>query len=191
VLGAVPLPWPPIWLTALAVAAWAVPTSSGRLSAPLIGLTLVVACLLFAVGLDSILGMLVVALAAGGDPCLRPHYTNRGAWRTLAHAFVLSALRAAVAIVGSRGAFRPVVADQDGIFGAMPDPVPDLVPYTTTSGLRLTHPSNGGDQCWNVMLCTPTENPQIRMRGTTVADGFATAPQESDSSSRRTSPSEG
>jgi hypothetical protein len=51
---------------------------------------------------------------------------------------------------------------------------PQLVTIATSSGLDLSQPANGSDQCWQVMLCVPTLiSTSLHLRGSGIAQGFS------------------
>src|SRR5581483_4447813 len=81
---------------------------------------------------------------------------------------------AGFAAVAVRGGFDVLSATGGATLGTQPTPVPSVVAYTTRFGLRLTRPAGGADQCWGVLLCVPQPNPDVRMRGRSIGDGFAT-----------------
>ena len=59
-----------------------------------------------------------------------------------------------------------------------PDPRPQLVDVTTTSGLVVRKPAAGADQCWEAVLCVPQLKVRaLAMRGATIADGFRPTPR--------------
>lgn len=74
---------------------------------------------------------------------------------------------------GQKGAFRPVVADGTGPFHSEAVPAPRLTPFRTDSGLVLSHPANGSDQCWRAILCVAKRSRDVRLRGSMIGSGFA------------------
>src|SRR5439155_15561687 len=91
----------------------------------------------------------------------------------VAHAALLSVALAPVGIVAYGGAFHVILADQSGPLGTPPTPAPSLEPFQTRSGLQLSKPAGGADQCWGVSLCAPQPTVDLRLRGAGIRDGFA------------------
>ena len=89
----------------------------------------------------------------------------------LAFSAVVSALFAGIWIVAKLNAFETMPSNSSGPFGAPAEPVPTVESFRTNSNLRLVRPTQG-DQCWEVLLCTATPNAALRLRGSSIADGF-------------------
>jgi hypothetical protein len=95
----------------------------------------------------------------------------RRAARHLGHAAVISACVAGLWIVATLNAFETWPASGPGPFGAPGEPTPTVTTFVTQSGLRLVEPA-GSDQCWGTILCAPSPDPRLRLRGNGVASGF-------------------
>ena len=65
-----------------------------------------------------------------------------------------------------------VPAVGDGPFGSVLPDTTETRSFTTGSGLRLVVPASG-DQCWQVIWCTPYPNPRLTQRGRRLQDGFS------------------
>ena len=65
---------------------------------------------------------------------------------------------------------RPLGVQGDGPLGIERARVPRLIPWNV-SGLELGHP-DGSDQCWAETGCTAYDPTGMRLRGTTVSEGF-------------------
>jgi hypothetical protein len=99
----------------------------------------------------------------------------RQAARHLGYAAVASALVAGLWIVATLQAFETQPASGPGPFGAPGEPTAAVTTVVTRSGLRLVKPTVG-DQCWGTILCAPSPDPRLRLRGNAVADGFTLGP---------------
>jgi len=99
----------------------------------------------------------------------------RRAARHLGYAAVACALVAGLWIVATLQAFETWPASGPGPFGAPGEPTPTVTTVVTRSGLRLVAPA-GSDQCWGTILCAPSPDPRLRLRGNGVADGFTLGP---------------
>ena len=65
-------------------------------------------------------------------------------------------------------------ANGSGPLGLHLPPPPSLMPVVTSSGLNLTQPANGADQCYAVMLCVPALiNTNLHLRSGSVQQGFS------------------
>ena len=95
--------------------------------------------------------------------------------RHLGYAAVTSALVAGLWIVASLQAFETWPASGPGPFGAPGEPTPAVTSVVTRSGLRLVEPA-GSVQCWGTILCAPSPDPRLRLRGKGIADGFTLGP---------------
>lgn len=100
------------------------------------------------------------ALPEGGAAALRP-----GA--VLGSGAIAVALGVGVVHVASKERFVPIAAR------TQPSTVPAVQPFRTTSGLVLSQPLGGADQCWSVELCTPAPSAELRLRGATIQSGFS------------------
>jgi hypothetical protein len=172
----------PIWLLAIALAAWTMPPATFEdFSEQSLTLTAVVTITLF-LSLEFsnrhlVFAALAVALAM---VMVRRRYGDRAA-SALARVAAVSVLLATVGFLTSHGLSSFVVADRSGTFGAPPDPVPPLVRFRTHSGLVLYHPAASpadpnGAQCWSVLFCTPYPNLNLRLRGAHFRDGLRVTP---------------
>jgi hypothetical protein len=90
---------------------------------------------------------------------------------SIAYASLAVVLLVTVGMVASKGVFRPIVSNGSGPLGTEPVPGVAVVPFVTSSGLRIYRPARG-DQCWRVILCTPAPNLGLRLRGVGIQDGF-------------------
>jgi hypothetical protein len=161
-----------IWLVPAGLASWALPPL-GRTSWPALGLaTAAGAAVVIWLGRHELPWMLPAALIAGGAAALvvlglRGRYGPLVAWAT-----VLAAVIAALAY--PLGSLHLERGNGNGPLG-IPLPVaPQLVTVTTSSGLQLSQPANGGDQCWQVTLCVPALiSTNLHLRGAGVAQGFS------------------
>jgi len=68
-----------------------------------------------------------------------------------------------VATDAARGAFGPVSPDSNGPLWTSAPVTPALRAFTTSSGLRLTHPAVG-DRCAGALLCTPQADANLSLR---------------------------
>jgi hypothetical protein len=75
----------------------------------------------------------------------------------------------AAVVIGD--AWRPVTKHGDGPLGSFDPPTPAVAAFRTDSGLIVNYPL-GDDRCWRVLLCTPSPNPHLRLRGRDIASGF-------------------
>lgn len=75
-------------------------------------------------------------------------------------------------VVASRGAFTPIKVWGGGPFRTFEVPEPQLEPFETESGLRLSHPAAGDERCYRALLCTPEVDARLRFRGAGLAEGF-------------------
>jgi hypothetical protein len=76
-----------------------------------------------------------------------------------------------VAAVISGGAWRLNTSPGEGPLGSFDPPVPAVLTSRTMSGLPAKRPARD-DRCWRVLLCAPTVEPRLRLRGDDVASGF-------------------
>ncbi|MEP6893734.1 MAG: hypothetical protein ABI927_08150, partial [Gaiellaceae bacterium] len=93
----------------------------------------------------------------------------------LAYFGLACALLVSVALVGHKGVYRPIVSNGTGALGTEPVPGAAVVPFITRSGLEISQPASG-ELCWRVFLCTPHPNPDLRLRGVGIRDGFSVEP---------------
>jgi hypothetical protein len=183
--------WAPIWLVPSALTAWALPTVAGPLPRRRLALTTVAAAAaaaaLAAIGVHDIKQLLPAAIigwavvAAFALPVRLRHAT------LLAYAATFSVLLAAVGVLVDRGNVHLVAADRGGKLGTPPVAEPSLVEVRTSSGLDLFQPTNGGDQCWQVLFCVPAYtavNPELHLRGSGVGKGFSVRARSSRSAHR-------
>jgi hypothetical protein len=165
----------PIWLLSIALAAWALPASTRRPPpTPLLLFAAIVAGGFVALGVRNLIWLILAAFDAWALATLAVRLVGLRRWQDLlAQAAVLSVALAPIGIVAYQGAFDVVVANQRGPLGTPPLPVASLVPFQTNSGLRLWKPAGDSDQCWGATLCAPQPNSYLRLRGTSIRDGFA------------------
>jgi hypothetical protein len=168
----------PIWLVPAAVAAWALPPlgrPSGGWWLAVSGLAVLGAAWVFWVSRVQLHLELPAALVV---------------WACLGVAGVLDRWKRAARAVAWGAAFSVVIAglaltfDQNhphlqrangsGPLGLpLPTP-PALMPVVTSSGLELTQPVNGADQCYAVMLCVPLLiDKSLHLRAGSVQQGFS------------------
>jgi hypothetical protein len=173
--------WAPIWLVPIALAAWALPTITRTAPRPLLAAAAaaaaaaVAAAALAAIGIDDITRLVPFAIVgwailAALALALRLRHAT-----LLAYASTVSVLLAAFAVV-VHGGVHVVVADKPGPLGTPAVPAPSVIDVQTTSGLHLAQPTNGGDQCWHLLLCVPAYgpvNPALRLRGSGISNGFS------------------
>jgi hypothetical protein len=164
----------PLWLLPAALAAWALPRTDARVSPAVLVLAAVAAAGLATLALTHLEWLFLAALDAWALAAItvRGFGSPQGQAR-LAQAALISLALVPIAFVAYRGAFHIVAADGSGPLGTEPAPAPSLTAFTTRSGLQVMHPV-GSDQCWSAVLCAPDPSPDLRLRGATVADGFAT-----------------
>ena len=161
----------PLWLVAIALAAWALPTAT-RMSPGLLFGALAAAAALAVLGVEHTRLMMPAAIAGWGCLYAAARLLRwRGSAAVLAGAALLSGALAPIGRVADHGEFQPVVANQPGPFGTPLEPVPALMAFQTNFRLRLWEPTNS-DQCFGVLLCAPGINPQLQARGASVSDGF-------------------
>jgi hypothetical protein len=172
----------PIWLVAIALAAWTMPSATFEdFSEPSLTIIAVVTTTMFLALQFGISHLVWAALAiALAIVIVRHRYGGRAA-NALARVAAVSVLLASVGFLTSHGLSLFVVANQSGTFGAPPTPIPRLVRYRTHSGLVLYHPERSpadphGEQCWSVLFCTPYPNPYLTLRGAHFRDGFRSSP---------------
>ena len=166
----------PIWLVPLAVAAWSIPAApTAEFSEESITLTFLVSGVVLVCGrLDPRLIPAAALAIATATYLAGLRYRDRLA-PLLARVTILAVLLGSAGIFYSRGVFNEVVANHKGTFGAPVEPNPALVPFRTDSGLLLRRPATGS-QCWAALLCTPSPDRHLRLRGTTFSDGLRIAP---------------
>jgi hypothetical protein len=73
--------------------------------------------------------------------------------------------------VGIGGAWRPITKRGHGPLGSFDPPTPAVGTFRTDSGLIVYRPVHG-DRCWRVLLCAPSPNARLRLRGSDIAGGF-------------------
>ena len=83
---------------------------------------------------------------------------------------IVSTTLAAAAIVMGGG--WPLTERGGGPLGSFNLPEPIVEPYTTRSGLDVQIPAFGDDRCWRTVLCSPKASADLRLRGSSIADGF-------------------
>lgn len=164
-----------IWLVPAALAAWALPTLGRRSAGSWAGLaagTAAGAAGIAWIGNHHLSWMLPAALIAGGAVALivlglRGRHGPFLAWATI----LSTTLGACVFTLGSVHLER---GNGNGPLGIPLPPSPELVTIATSSGLVLSQPANGSDQCWQVMLCVPAlVSTSLHLRGPGVAQGFS------------------
>ena len=179
----------PIWFLPIALAAWVMPAGPfDDFSEKSLTLTAVVTIVLFlSLELDPRLLVLAALVVAVTIVLIRHRYGDRAAI-PLARVAAIAVLLAAVGFLTSRGLAGFVVANQSGMFGAPPEPVPTLVRYRMHSGLviyrAVRSPADPlGEQCWSVLFCAPGPNPKfpplnrnLRLRGGHFRDGLRVTP---------------
>jgi hypothetical protein len=166
----------PIWLVPVALAAWALPPTT-RLPTGVLLVSAVVAAGLVWLGVRNLGWFFLAAFDAWALAGIATRLVGRRRLQGLvAQVALVSVALAPVGIVAYGGAFDVVVADQSGPLGTPRTPVPALEPFRTTSGLELSKPAGGADQCWGVSLCAPQPDSRLRLRGTSIRDGFARTP---------------
>lgn len=112
----------------------------------------------------------IMLLGLGTVACLTPAPTL-GDLRSLVPVVALTC----VALGTSLWSHTRLVETSGGIFPPRRVERPSTRAYVTDSGLVLQVPVEG-DRCWGVVLCTPTPNPGLELRGSSPADGFRIAP---------------
>jgi hypothetical protein len=170
----------PIWLVSAGLVAWALPPlgrPSRRLSVALAGLTALAAAGLAFLGVETLVWMLPAALATWAlATALAVLLGQRGIAGPLAHAAAFAVVVAGVAVAVHDGRGHTIRADGTGPLGVFVPAYPPLAPVATSSGLQLTQPANGGDQCFSVTLCVPLLiDTRLHLRGAGVAQGFSVA----------------
>jgi hypothetical protein len=176
----------PLWLVAIALAAWALPTAT-RATPLLLAGGLTAAAALALLGVSGHVGwMAPAALGSGVVLCGLARLSGGGdIGPVLAGAVLLTAALAPVGLLADRGVFDPVVANGRGPFGTPLEPVPAVVGFETASGLRL-HELSRGNQCFELLLCAaPPIDAGLRLRGARVSDGFSEARPSADGSAER------
>jgi hypothetical protein len=173
----------PIWLVPIALVAWALPSPGpgrgflralGILELVLVGAA--VGVVLAWVWKEQRIWVVPTALGAWAVILAATRVARaRGVARHLGYAAVTSALVAGLWIVASLQAFETWPASGPGPFGSPGEPTPAVTSVVTRSGLRLVEPV-GSDQCWGTILCAPSPDPRLRLRGKGIADGFTLGP---------------
>lgn len=167
----------PIWLVPVALAAWALPTTERRLAPVALLCAAVAARGLVAVGIRAPVWLFLAAFDAWALVAIATRLLGPSRARSLvAYAALVSVALTPIGIVAHHGAFHRVDANQAGPLGTPPEPVPTLVSFTTSSGLKLWQPFGGADQCWKAILCVPQANTHLRLRSTGIGGGFAVNP---------------
>jgi hypothetical protein len=176
--------WGPIWLVPIALAAWALPTVPNAPAQRTLAVAAAVALAgggaLAAVGITDINRLLPAALAGWAAASVGALALRHPQAKLVAHAAAVSVLIAAVAILADRGNLHLVGAGGSGPLGTTPLAPPTLVAVRTSGGLDLVQPTNGGDQCWQVLLCVPDPapiDPYLHLRGAGIGSGFSVRPQ--------------
>jgi hypothetical protein len=163
----------PIWLVPVALVAWALPAAADRPPAAFLVAAALVAGGFVALGVLHLEWLILAAVDAWALAAVALRlFGSRRLQGLLAQTALVSLALVPIGIVADRGAFDVVVSDQGGPLGTPPEPMPSLVPFTTRSGLQLSQPAGGGDQCWGVILCAPHPNGDLRLRGRDVDQGF-------------------
>jgi len=170
--------WAPLWLLPASITAWALPDERRALPAFAVVIAAALGVLLAEVDRREPSKFLLVTLtgallAAAALRLLRQQARAAAAGRVAAIAVVVAG--GCIGGVES-GAFHLIVADHAGALGTAPDTTPSLVSIKTDAGLALTQPANGGDQCWQALLCVPQlTSEELHLRGSTISDGFTDA----------------
>jgi hypothetical protein len=172
--------WALFWLIPIALAAWALPSTPGRLSIAMIVLTVVVWRLLVALGLRNIDWLFLAAFDAWAVATVVMRFGfPRRSRAALAQVSLISIAFVPVGILWHQSAFARVVANQDGQFGIPREQATDVTTFVTTSGLQLSTPLGLEDRCFRLLLCTPQQNPALRLRGDGIRSGFTVSPRAS------------
>jgi hypothetical protein len=167
-----------ICLVPASLAAWALPalgSPSVRWWAGVAGLAAVgVVALAWFARVDR-QWLVPVAIAGWGIAGAAGVFARRQAVaRGLAWGAALSVALAAVAIVWHSANPKLERANGHGPLGVPLPAPPGLMTIVTTSGLQLSQPVNGGDQCWQVLLCVPLlVDRNLHLRTTNVQAGFS------------------
>ena len=104
------------------------------------------------------------ALPASGQAAARPR-------ALLGSTAIVVALGVGVIHVAAKGMFVPIATR-----ARTATTTPTVLPFRTASGLLLSRPLAGSDQCWSVVLCTPAPSAALRLRGASVQSGFRRVP---------------
>jgi hypothetical protein len=72
------------------------------------------------------------------------------------------------------GAWWPVLHGGDGPFGSVGPPSPAVRSIRTESGLAVLQPVDD-DRCWKYVVCAPSVDRHLRLRGTDIGSGFRTS----------------
>ena len=170
----------PIWLVPLALAAWAVPRIARDAFVPAAAAAIAAAVLLSALAayaLALFLPAATIVWVTAGIVVFLTGLTRTHAW--VATSAVGSVLLAGLAISAGHGhALRLLHASRQGPLGTVGVPNPRVVPFVTTSGLRLKRPVPVGREfrCWRLILCTAYPSRALRVRGDDLASGFSVQP---------------
>jgi len=165
----------PLWLVPAALAAWALPATGDRSPPAVVAVGALTAAGFAAVAVTHLTWLFLVALDALALAAVALRLAAAERLQTLfARASLVAVALVPVGFVADRGGFDVLSATGGATLGTQPTPVPSVVAYTTRFGLRLTRPAGGADQCWGVLLCVPQPSPDVRMRGRSIGDGFAT-----------------
>jgi hypothetical protein len=170
----------PFWLVPIAVIAWALPTADRR--HPLVAGVLTVVCwyALVRLGQRDIRWLFLAAFDAFAIATVVMRVAAPRVGRSLlAYVAVTAVLFAPLGIIWYGGAYDVVTANaKGGQLGIPPQAGSLTAPFVTTSGLRLVYPTPPADEdrCFDALLCTPQTNAALRLRGSSVADGFTYQP---------------
>jgi hypothetical protein len=67
--------------------------------------------------------------------------------------------------------FSPPITGGDP-FGTTAARTAAMEPYASPRGIAVWTPTGGADQCWKVVPCTPYPTDSLKLRGTSVGNGF-------------------
>ena len=169
----------PLWLVAVALAAWLFPAAAFR---PSMWFLLAGAVLggLIEVGIDHLIWLVPAALLASTLAAAALRIAGKlESLRLVAQVAIVTATLVPIGVVASRGAFAIIGTAQGGSFGTPVEFVPELRTFTTDSGLQVVQPTNT-DQCFLVQPCTTDSNSRLRLRGAGISKGFSVEPDRSD-----------
>ena len=165
----------PLWLLPAALAAWALPISSDRSPPAVFAGGVLAGGALAALAVTHLNWLFLAALDGLALVAIAARFAASPRVQTMvARAALLAVALVPIGFVADRGGFDVLRADGGGTLGTQPNPVPTVVPFTTSSGLQLSEPAGGGDQCWGVLLCAPQPSAAVRLRGSSVGGGFET-----------------
>ena len=164
----------PIWLVPASLVAWALPPllrPSARTAGLVAAGSVLAAIGLAALGESDTVWMLPAALAGIAGVVLLAR-VGSSAW--IAVGAMAAVLVAGLLVAAHEGKVGFVTAKGSGPLRLPLPAPPTLMPVVTDSGLQLTQPVNGGDQCFQAILCVPLLiSPSLHMRGASVSQGFS------------------